>query len=69
MPIVSSFHGVTEEYSKEELFVRIKAVYHHSSPLNLIPRTLGLRAKVAELVLTKNYGNTLPEELKTKGQD
>jgi len=51
-----------EEWSYKRLCFLILTV-NEGAPINYITRENGLRAKVAELVLAKNYGLPLPEEL------
>jgi hypothetical protein len=61
-PIISYSRPQPIEHSHLYCIRQIKRVLA-GGPINLITRAEGLRAKVAELVLAKNYGDPLPKEL------
>lgn len=63
MPIVSYSRTKPIVYTASLILLGIKCVYHNQAFINTITRSEGLRAKVAELVMAKNYGEELPAEL------
>jgi len=63
-PIVSHSRTVEKEHSYDKICKGIKAV-RRGLPINYITRAMGLRAKVAELVMANNYGDAIPEDLNT----
>lgn len=62
-PIISysDKHSVT--YEPEELFKRIAMIIGNEGTIILIPNISGLRAKIAELILSNNYAKEIPQEI------
>ncbi len=50
-------------YNPQQVIDSIQLVFHKKYALNRVTYAYGIREKVAELILEKNYGQPIPEEL------
>jgi hypothetical protein len=61
-PLISYSRPQPEEYNRNRCAIGIKRIMA-GGPINMVTRAEGFRAKVAELILAKNYGEPLPKVL------